>query len=172
MGKGEAPRTESSTDEAHSQEQGHWGRGSHTAGLARKGYGEVYVSRCGKGTEGQRPPIVPKRAILEPGQVPAGDKGVARAPCLQDLGSGLTISLTHSGPGSRCLGPASQARTSRAAGSSATSPGPGETRAAGAGGWHSGEQGRRGIPCPLKMPGPSEQVTQQAFPRVQRRAAA
>lgn len=40
---------------------------------------------------------------------------------------GLTISPTHSGPGHHCSEPASQVHTSRAAGSLATSPGPGET---------------------------------------------
>ena len=40
---------------------------------------------------------------------------------------GLTISQTHCGPGSHCPGPASRAHTSRAAGSSTTSPAPGET---------------------------------------------
>lgn len=40
----------------------------------------------------------------------------------------FTISLTRSEPGHRCFEPASQVHTSRAAGSLATSPVPGETR--------------------------------------------
>ena len=47
---------------------------------------------------------------------------------------GLTISPTHCGPGSHCPGPAYRVRTSRAAGSSTTSPAPGET------------EGRKGAP--------------------------
>lgn len=62
---------------------------------------------------------------------------------------GLTISLTRCGPGSRCPGPASRARTSRAAGSSATSPAPGEAEGLALG------EGRKGAlhsqdPWPLR----------------------
>lgn len=47
---------------------------------------------------------------------PSGEQGV-----------GLTTSLKRIWPGSHCSEPASQVRTSRAAGSSATFPGPGGT---------------------------------------------
>ena len=58
------------------------------------------------------------------GPVPHLEAGPPR----EDNGPGLTISPTHTGPGSRCSEPASQVHTSRAVGSSATSPGPGGTR--------------------------------------------
>lgn len=47
--------------------------------------------------------------------------------CQEDSVPGLTISPTHTGAGSHWSEPASRAHTSRAAGSSATSPGPGDT---------------------------------------------
>ena len=74
----------------------------------------------------------------------------------QHLG-GLTISPTRCGPGSRCPGPASRARTSRAAGSSATSPAPGEAEGLALG------EGRKGA-LRSHDPGPSEQTTWRAFP--------
>lgn len=71
----------------------------------------------------------------------AGSRKVSQVPTLQEQSPRrppsrspeggqvlwLTISPTRSGPGRRCSEPASQVRTSRAAGSLATSPGPGET---------------------------------------------
>ena len=65
--------------------------------------------------------------------------------------------ITSLGPSGHCPGPASRARTSRAAGSSATSPAPGEAEGLALG------ESRKGA-LRSHDPGPSEQTTWRAFP--------